>query len=119
MIVFIIFKESNVYFIVVFIFFKGNYELDILYVEVVICVVVFFLKEGDLYVIELIFFVGIIDKMKDLIFFFCLELKEKIYIVYCLECVLLGNVIYELVYNDCVIGGMNKELIDKVIEFYS
>ena len=38
---------------------------------------------------------------------------------YCPERVLPGNVIYELVHNDRVIGGLNPESTDKAIEFYS
>lgn len=59
-----------------------------------------------------------IECMVEVIYKECLELKDKIYIVYCFECVLLGNMFYELVYNDWVIGGVNFELIVKVIEFY-
>ena len=47
------------------------------------------------------------------------ELKGKIYIAYCPERVLPGNVIYELVHNDRVIGGLNSASTDKAIEFYS
>ena len=36
------------------------------------------------------------------------ELKGKIRIAYCPERVLPGNVIYELVHNDRVIGGMDE-----------
>lgn len=116
--VLVILEVSDVYFMVVLILFKGNYELDVSYVEVVICVVLLLLKEGDFYVIEFILFVGIIEVMVCIIFGECLELESKIFIVYCLECVLLGNVIYELVYNDWVIGGLNFEFIEKVIVFY-
>lgn len=44
---------------------------------------------------------------------------SKIYIAYCPERVLPGNVIYELVHNDRVIGGLNPESTDKAFEFYS
>ena len=46
-------------------------------------------------------------------------MKDKIYIAYCPERVLPGNVIYELVHNDRVIGGINPESTDKAVEFYS
>lgn len=77
------------------------------------------LKKGDLYVIESTSPVGTTDKMKDLIFSLRPELKDKIYIAYCPERVLPGNVIYELVHNDRVIGGMNEASTDKAVEFYS
>lgn len=47
------------------------------------------------------------------------ELEGNIYIAYCPERVLPGNVIYELVHNDRVIGGINPESTEKAIAFYS
>ena len=47
------------------------------------------------------------------------ELKNKIYIAYCPERVLPGNVLYELEHNDRVIGGINEESTEKAVQFYS
>jgi UDP-N-acetyl-D-mannosaminuronic acid dehydrogenase len=47
------------------------------------------------------------------------ELKDKLNIAYCPERVLPGNVMYELVYNDRVIGGINEKSTKKAIDFYS
>lgn len=112
-------ETSDAYFMVVPTPFKGNHEPDISYVEAATRAVIPFLKEGDLYVIESTSPVGTTDKMKDLIFAERPELQGKIYIAYCPERVLPGNVIYELVHNDRVIGGMNSESTDKAIAFYS
>ena len=112
-------EVSDAYFMVVPTPFKGNHEPDISYVEAATRAVLPLLKEGDLYVIESTSPVGTTDKMKDLIFSERPELKGKIYIAYCPERVLPGNVIYELVHNDRVIGGMNEASTDKAIEFYS
>lgn len=109
---------SDAYFIVVPTPFKGNHEPDISYVEAATRAVLPLLKEGDLYVIESTSPVGTTDKMRDLMFTERPELKDKIYIAYCPERVLPGNVIYELVHNDRVIGGMNDASTDKAIEFY-
>lgn len=111
-------EVSDAYFMVVPTPFKGNHEPDISYVEAATRAVLPLLKEGDLYVIESTSPVGTTDKMKDLIFAERPELKDKIYIAYCPERVLPGNVIYELVHNDRVIGGMNEASTDKAIEFY-
>jgi len=46
-------------------------------------------------------------------------LTGKIFIAYCPERVLPGNVLYELEHNDRVIGGINPESSEKAIEFYS
>lgn len=112
-------ETSDAYFMVVPTPFKGNHEPDISYVEAATRAVIPFLKEGDLYVIESTSPVGTTDRMKDLIFAERPELQGKIYIAYCPERVLPGNVIYELVHNDRVIGGMNPESTDKAIAFYS
>ncbi len=112
-------EVSDAYFMVVPTPFKGNHEPDVSYVEAATRAVIPFLKEGDLYVIESTSPVGTTDMMKDLIFAERPELKGKIYIAYCPERVLPGNVIYELVHNDRVIGGMDEASTDKAIEFYS
>jgi UDP-N-acetyl-D-mannosaminuronic acid dehydrogenase len=78
-----------------------------------------FLKEGDLYIIESTSPVGTTEQMAELIFSERPELKDKIYIAYCPERVLPGNIIHELVNNDRVIGGLNPESTDKAVEFYS
>ena len=111
--------ESEAYFMVVPTPFKGNHEPDISYVEAATRAVLPLLKEGDLYVIESTSPVGTTDKMKQLIFTERPELEGKIYIAYCPERVLPGNVIYELVHNDRVIGGMDEASTTKAIEFYS
>ncbi len=111
--------ESDAYFIVVPTPFKGNHEPDISYVQAATEAVLPLLKEGDLYVIESTSPVGTTDKMRDLIFSKRPELKDRIYIAYCPERVLPGNVIYELVHNDRVIGGIDEKSTEKAIEFYS
>lgn len=110
---------SDAYFIVVPTPFKGNHEPDISYVESATRAITPCLKKGDLYVIESTSPVGTTDKMANLIFSIRPELKGKIFIAYCPERVLPGNVIYELVHNDRVIGGMDEASTDKAIEFYS
>lgn len=112
-------EVSDAYFMVVPTPFKGNHEPDISYVEAATRAVLPLLKEGDLYVIESTSPVGTTDKMAALIFAERPELQGKIYIAYCPERVLPGNVIYELVHNDRVIGGMDEASTDKAIEFYS
>ena len=112
-------EESDAYFMVVPTPFKGNHEPDISYVESATRAVIPLLKEGDLYVIESTSPVGTTDKMKDLIFSLRPELKDKIYIAYCPERILPGNALYELKYNDRVIGGYTPESTRQAIAFYS
>lgn len=112
-------ETSDAYFIVVPTPFKGDHEPDISYVESATRMVLPLLKQGDLYVIESTSPVGTTEKMAQLIFTERPELKDKIYIAYCPERVLPGNVIYELIHNDRVIGGLNEASTKKAQEFYS
>jgi UDP-N-acetyl-D-mannosaminuronic acid dehydrogenase len=110
---------SDAYFIVVPTPFKGNHEPDITFVEAATRSVVPYLKEGDLFVIESTSPVGTTEKMRDVIVSLRPELDGKIYMAYCPERVLPGNVAYELINNDRVIGGINSESTEKAKEFYS
>lgn len=112
-------EVSDAYFIVVPTPFKGDHEPDISYVESATRMVLPLLKEGDLYVIESTSPVGTTEKMAELIFTERPELKDKVYIAYCPERVLPGNVIYELIHNDRVIGGLDEASTKKAQEFYS
>lgn len=110
--------ENDAFFIVVPTPFKGDHQPDVSYVEAATRSVAPFLKAGDLFVIESTSPVGTTEAMAKLIFELRPELEGKIYIAYCPERVLPGNVIYELVHNDRVIGGLNPESADKAMEFY-
>ena len=112
-------EVSDAYFMVVPTPFKGDHEPDVSYVEAATRAVIPLLKEGDLYVIESTSPIGTTEQMADIIFAERPELKGKIYIAYCPERVLPGNVIHELVHNDRVIGGLNPESTEKAIGFYS
>ncbi len=112
-------EVSDAYFMVVPTPFKGNHEPDVSYVEAATRAVLPLLKEGDLYVIESTSPVGTTELMASIIFSERPELKGKIYVAYCPERVLPGNVIYELVNNDRVIGGLDEESTKKAQEFYA
>lgn len=110
--------ESDVYLIVVPTPFKAKHEPDISYVESATKTVIPFLKEGDLFIIESTSPVGTTEKMAELIFAERPELKGRIHIAYCPERVLPGNVIFELVNNDRVIGGIDDASADAAAQFY-
>ena len=110
--------ESDVYLIVVPTPFKAKHEPDISYVESATKTVIPLLKEGDLFIIESTSPVGTTEKMAELIFAERPELKGRIHIAYCPERVLPGNVIFELVNNDRVIGGIDDASADAASEFY-
>nr|WP_299381565.1 UDP-N-acetyl-D-mannosamine dehydrogenase [Allomuricauda sp.] len=111
--------EADAYLIVVPTPFKEKNEPDISYVEAATKAVLPLLKEGDLYIIESTSPIGTTEKMKDLIYGARPELEGKIHMAYCPERVLPGNVMYELVHNDRVIGGIDEESTEKAVAFYS
>ena len=125
-------QVSDVYLIVVPTPFSSNNEPDISYVKAATESIVPLLKEGDLCIIESTSPVGTTEKMAQLIArsrpdllatpdqaFDPKSSKMKISIAYCPERVLPGNVMYELVHNDRVIGGLNEDSTDKACEFYA
>lgn len=110
--------EADTYLIVVPTPFKGDHQPDISYVQAATEGIIPLLKEGDLYVIESTSPVGTTEKMMALIFSKRPELEGKISLAYCPERVLPGNVMYELVHNDRVIGGVNEASTQKALAFY-
>lgn len=110
--------EADTYLVVVPTPFKGDHQPDISYVQSATEGIIPLLKEGDLYIIESTSPVGTTEKMMDLIFTKRPELEGKVYLAYCPERVLPGNVMYELVHNDRVIGGVNDESTQKALAFY-
>lgn len=111
-------EESDVYLIVVPTPFKGNHDPDISYVESATKSVIPYLKEGDLFIIESTSPIGTTEQMAQLIFDERPELKGKLYIAYCPERVLPGNIIHELINNDRVIGGIDAPSTEKAAAFY-
>ena len=112
-------QAGNTYLIVVPTPFKSKNEPDISFVESATKSIIPFLKKGDLFIIESTSPVGTTEKMAELIISSRPELENKIYISYCPERVLPGNVMHELVNNDRVIGGIDEASTDKACEFYS
>lgn len=113
-------EKSDAFFIVVPTPFRGgNHEPDTSYVESATRMVLPYLEPGNLFVIESTSPVGTTEKMAKIIFDERPELKDNIFIAYCPERVLPGNVIYELVHNDRVIGGLNESATKKAQEFYA
>jgi UDP-N-acetyl-D-mannosaminuronic acid dehydrogenase len=111
-------QEANTYLIVVPTPFKDKNEPDISFVEAATKGILPLLKENDLYIIESTSPVGTTEKMMEYIYTERPELKNKLYIAYCPERVLPGNVMHELVHNDRVIGGVNNASTEKALAFY-
>ncbi|MCB0462025.1 MAG: UDP-N-acetyl-D-mannosamine dehydrogenase [Flavobacteriaceae bacterium] len=110
--------KADTYLIVVPTPFKAKNEPDISFVESATRAILHLLKDNDLYIIESTSPVGTTEKMMELIFSERPDLKGKLNIAYCPERVLPGNVMYELVHNDRVIGGVDKKSTEKAVSFY-
>lgn len=110
---------ADVYLVVVPTPFKGNHQPDISYVTAATKAILPLLKENDLYIIESTSPIGTTEKMMEYIFTERPELEGKLFLAYCPERVLPGNVMYELVHNDRVIGGVDEASTQKALNFYS
>ncbi len=110
--------EADVYTIAVPTPFKGNHEPDISYVMAAANAILPLLKAGDLFIIESTSPVGTTEKVRDLIYSMRSELVDKVFIAYCPERVLPGNIIYELEHNDRVIGGIDEESTERACQFF-
>lgn len=110
--------QADNYLIVVPTPFKAKNEPDISFVEAATKAIIPLLKNGDLYIIESTSPIGTTEKMRDLIYSERPDLEGELHIAYCPERVLPGNVMYELVNNDRVIGGIDDASTKKAVSFY-
>ncbi len=111
--------EADTYLIVVPTPFKDKHEPDISFVQAATTAILPLLKEGDLYIIESTSPIGTTERMMNYIYEERPELNGKLHIAYCPERVLPGNVMYELVHNDRVIGGIDEASTEKAVAFYA
>jgi UDP-N-acetyl-D-mannosaminuronic acid dehydrogenase len=112
-------QPADVFLIAVPTPFKGDHQPDLKFVETAAKMILPSLREGNLFIIESTSPVGTTQFISDYVYRERPELKGKIYIAYCPERVLPGNVISELTNNDRVIGGMDIASTNKAVEFYS
>lgn len=109
---------ADVYLIAVPTPFKEDKVPNLSYVQKAIEAIVPVLEKGALIILESTSPIGTTEWMQKLVYEYRPELKDNIYLAYCPERVLPGNVIYELKTNDRAIGGINPESTEKAIEFY-
>ncbi len=109
---------ADVYLIAVPTPFKGKHVPDLAYVESAVKNIIPTLTKGALVILESTSPVGTTHKIREIIYEERPELKDEIYIAYCPERVLPGNVIYELEQNDRAIGGIDEASTDKAVSFY-
>lgn len=109
---------ADVYLIAVPTPFKEHNIPDISYVASAVEKIVPVLEKGALVILESTSPVGTTRKMEKLIYSHRPELEGAIYLAYCPERVLPGNIIHELKRNDRAIGGINEVSTLKAIDFY-
>ncbi|WP_220092303.1 UDP-N-acetyl-D-mannosamine dehydrogenase [Aequorivita sp. CIP111184] len=110
--------EADVYLIAVPTPFKDNHVPDLSYVESAVKNIIPTLQKNALVILESTSPVGTTHSIQKIIFEARPDLKGEIFIAYCPERVLPGNVIYELEQNDRAIGGIDEASTEKAIWFY-
>ncbi|PID90771.1 MAG: UDP-N-acetyl-D-mannosamine dehydrogenase [Bacteroidetes bacterium] len=112
-------EEAEVYVVAVPTPFKGDHEPDVSYVEAAVRGLLPLLKPDDLLIIESTSPVGTTESMRGMVFAERPDLLGQLHMAYCPERVLPGNVVYELVHNDRVIGGVDDASTKRAMEFYA
>lgn len=106
---------------------NGELSPDISHVNAAINSISSVLKKGDLIIIESTVPVGTTEKLRDSLNQLrpdlqkstCFESDPSIYMAYCPERVLPGQILNELVTNDRIIGGICEESANYAASFYS
>lgn len=111
-------ENADVFVIAVPTPFNSDHSADLSYVQKAVSAIIPFLMEGNLVVLESTSPVGTTQIISKQIFSSRPDLKDKVYIAYCPERVLPGNVIHELKNNDRIVGGINQVSTDKARDFY-
>ncbi len=109
---------ADVYLIAVPTPFKEDHKPDLSFVESAVKNIIPTLQKGTLVILESTSPVGTTHKIQEIIFKERPELKGEIFIAYCPERVLPGNIIYELEQNDRAIGGIDEASTEKAVWFY-
>ncbi len=109
--------EADVFIIAVPTPFHEGFKPNIDYVLKATKSIAPFVKEGNLIILESTSPVGTTEKVLETLKE-CGVNTDKIFAAYCPERVLPGKIMKELVENDRIVGGVNKESTEKVVAFY-
>jgi len=120
-------EKSNVFIITVPTPLTSNNKPDLSFIESAIINIANTLEKGNLIILESTSPVGTSEKIVALLSELRPDLDfphpgkhtaSDIYMAYCPERVLPGNILFELVNNDRIIGGITKKCSKKALEFY-
>lgn len=106
--------------------FKDQFQPDLSYVEAATASLASVLKKGDLIILESTSPVGTTQKIADQLSTLRPDLSfpaegvlyPDVHVCYCPERVLPGRILYELVQNDRVIGGLTSSCTEKACTVY-
>jgi UDP-N-acetyl-D-mannosaminuronic acid dehydrogenase len=93
---------------------NSKFEPNISYVENAIDSIIPYIKPGNLIIIESTCPIGTTEGVTSRLRSAC----GDVHVAYCPERILPGNIIYELKYNNRVVGGIDKESTLRAVEFY-
>ncbi|MCC6077602.1 UDP-N-acetyl-D-mannosamine dehydrogenase [Bacillus cereus] len=120
-------EEADIFILAVPTPFKDEHKPDLTYVEAAAKTIASVIKSGDIIILESTSPIGTTEKVAEWILEERSDLttseemhsdKGRIYVAHCPERVLPGHILKELVENDRIIGGLDKESTKRTVEFY-
>ncbi|PGV66773.1 UDP-N-acetyl-D-mannosamine dehydrogenase [Bacillus cereus] len=119
--------EADIFILAVPTPFKDEHKPDLTYVEAAAKTIAPVVKNGDIVILESTSPIGTTEKVAEWILEERPDLttsealhgeKGRIYVSHCPERVLPGHILRELVENDRIIGGLDRESTKRTVEFY-
>ncbi|KAB2382657.1 UDP-N-acetyl-D-mannosamine dehydrogenase [Bacillus toyonensis] len=120
-------EEADIFILAVPTPFQDEHKPDLAYVEAAAKTIAPVIKNGDIIILESTSPIGTTEKVAEWILEERPDLttseemhsdKGRIYVAHCPERVLPGHILKELVENDRIIGGLDKESTKRTVEFY-
>ncbi|MDF9449491.1 UDP-N-acetyl-D-mannosamine dehydrogenase [Bacillus toyonensis] len=120
-------EEADIFILAVPTPFQDEHKPDLAYVEAAAKTIAPVIKNGDIIILESTSPIGTTEKVAEWILEERPDLttseemhsdKGRIYVAHCPERVLPGHILKELVENDRIIGGLDKESTERTVEFY-
>ncbi|MEK4604537.1 MULTISPECIES: UDP-N-acetyl-D-mannosamine dehydrogenase [Bacillus] len=120
-------EEADIFILAVPTPFQDEHKPDLAYVEAAAKTIAHVIKNGDIIILESTSPIGTTEKVAEWILEERPDLttseemhsdKGRIYVAHCPERVLPGHILKELVENDRIIGGLDKESTKRTVEFY-
>ncbi|OGN55968.1 MAG: UDP-N-acetyl-D-mannosaminuronic acid dehydrogenase [Chlamydiae bacterium RIFCSPHIGHO2_12_FULL_44_59] len=105
-------EKSDVFLIAVPTPFQNDHKPDLSYIEAAAKAMIPFLEAGNLIILESTPPVGTTEKLKTWLG------RDDLFIAYCPERVLPGQILQEIVNNDRIIGGLSPKCAEKAKDFY-